>query len=296
MWPFIKTGDFLTIAPVDPSVLKTGDIIFAKISHSRIIVHRLVAIHRDKKRVIMKGDTAAGGGEVIGFDQIYGRVTRIRGKRWAIDLIHSPGKYLRQLWRTTLPLWPLLFKTRRFVHLAASWLILKLTPFTLYRRIVKQKYSHKIEYSMASYAKDQSLESLQPLLADAIQDSAPGSLKYFSWQAHYRGSSVGTITLVKFPDPADLYPDWWIFAMSVRIPFRGAGVGRHLLRLAEEKTIDENGRCLYLTVDKNNIAARSLYAQAGFSPTILPQFTKILKDEVRRGYPERIILKKSLQP
>ena len=127
-----------------------------------------------------------------------------------------------------------------------------------------------------------------------LQPPASSSVIHYSFQAVYKNTVIGDTTFVKFPDSSSMFPDWWIFGMRIRVPFRGAGIGFQLLQLALAKAQSEGGAFIYLMVGRDNIAARSLYNKSGFTPTSLPQLSAILEDEIRRGLPPRIILKKRL--
>jgi ribosomal protein S18 acetylase RimI-like enzyme len=58
---------------------------------------------------------------------------------------------------------------------------------------------------------------------------------------------------------------WYISMLAVHAPWRGKGLGRRLLDLAEEKRAETNGRGLSLIVEDINDGARRLYERHGFA-------------------------------
>ena len=59
--------------------------------------------------------------------------------------------------------------------------------------------------------------------------------------------------------------DWFIYDIEVFEEFRGRGLGRETLRLAEAYVIEQGAKQMGLSVFGFNTAARSLYESAGYS-------------------------------
>ncbi len=64
-----------------------------------------------------------------------------------------------------------------------------------------------------------------------------------------------------------LWPGWGeVGSLVVAPPFRSRGVGRHLLAALIERARQHGVAELALRVERDNLAARNLYARAGFIP------------------------------
>ena len=294
MWPFIKQGDILLVEAVDSATIKIGDVVFVRMSESKIIVHRIISINHAKKSAAMRGDSATSGAEILSFSQILGKVTRIRRNNKPINLDQLWRQSLIFLWYHSYPIRTLLLSFRGFVRRTIGWFTIKLTSFTTYRKIIRHKLSNKVHFRLAMNSNGETFNSQNSPVNGQLQPPADSAITHYSWLALYKNSTIGKATLVKFPDSTSMFPDWWIFGMNIRIPFRGAGIGHRLSQLALKKAQSEKGAFIYLIVERNNIAARSLYSKSGFTPTSLPQLSGILEDEKKRGLPQRIILKKQL--
>ena len=44
MYPFLSDGDLVTVAPIDPTTLKVGDVVLYRREHGPLILHRLIKI------------------------------------------------------------------------------------------------------------------------------------------------------------------------------------------------------------------------------------------------------------
>lgn len=106
---------------------------------------------------------------------------------------------------------------------------------------------------------------------------------------------LGSTTLQDSIQAAHLYPGWWLFSMQVQQPFRGAGIGEGLTRLALQVACEHDAERVNLLVFERNQAARALYRKMGFQPYSIPALERELEKEVRRGEQRRIILSCPLQ-
>lgn len=76
MIPFIRGGDFVTIAPASRVRLRRGDIAaFARAETGPIVIHRVVQVHQDG--LLTRGDNCPEPDGLIPFSRILGYVTRV---------------------------------------------------------------------------------------------------------------------------------------------------------------------------------------------------------------------------
>lgn len=76
MQPRIRSGQELTIAPVDPSKLERGDIVFSRV-WGAYLFHKVSAF-RDRQVQISRQDGRVNGW--TGWDNVYGIVVEIDGR------------------------------------------------------------------------------------------------------------------------------------------------------------------------------------------------------------------------
>ncbi len=78
MHPFIRSGDKIVISPVAAHLIRTGDVLtFVHNPDGRVLAHRVIKIEEEK--FLCKGDNSAYQADGwIGFDDVLGRVERVR--------------------------------------------------------------------------------------------------------------------------------------------------------------------------------------------------------------------------
>jgi hypothetical protein len=79
MHPFLRDGDFLTVAPIGDSPVKAGEIVFYIADEEKALVHRALGRHRHCRGsvVFIKGDACLGFPERVPEINVLGRVTVI---------------------------------------------------------------------------------------------------------------------------------------------------------------------------------------------------------------------------
>jgi phage repressor protein C with HTH and peptisase S24 domain len=75
MYPAIRSGDYLEIAPCDVSQLRLGDVILATTERG-LTAHRIVRIRG--ARITMRGDNALRSDPSLGPEDVLGRVENVR--------------------------------------------------------------------------------------------------------------------------------------------------------------------------------------------------------------------------
>jgi hypothetical protein len=122
MAPFLRDGDLLTVAPVDPAVLRVGDVVLYRAGADRLAAHRIVArrLEGERLRWVARGDAATGPGDLVAAEQVLGRVVRVQRGDWILDLDHRLQRWAARLWVATAPAGPwLLAGAARVKQLAA---------------------------------------------------------------------------------------------------------------------------------------------------------------------------------
>ncbi len=114
MSPFIKDGDVLTIAPVQGSVPRFGDVVvFTHPNTGKLINHRIIGKKADS--YLTKGDNAPEGDGLIARAAILGRVTKVERNGKYISLGLGLDRFIIAF-VTRKGLLPLLNPVWRFVR------------------------------------------------------------------------------------------------------------------------------------------------------------------------------------
>jgi signal peptidase I len=93
MSPFIKDGDVLTIAPVQGSVPRLGDVVvFTHPLTNKLIIHRVIG--KKAGFYLTKGDNTPEGDGLISKADIVGRVTKVERNGKAISLGLGPDRFV----------------------------------------------------------------------------------------------------------------------------------------------------------------------------------------------------------
>jgi hypothetical protein len=90
MDPAIGNGATITIAPLDGTPIRTGDVVLYR-QDRRAIAHRVVRV--EPMRLVLRGDTAESCDAPISPDHVLGRVVAVRNRRRSRIL----GRALRAL-------------------------------------------------------------------------------------------------------------------------------------------------------------------------------------------------------
>ena len=93
MWPFIKNGDAITIAPFQGRPAKLGEVVaFVRLNSKSMVVHRVVA--KKKEGYLIKGDNVKDPDGLVSPHQILGVVTKVEREHKPIYIGLGPEKVL----------------------------------------------------------------------------------------------------------------------------------------------------------------------------------------------------------
>jgi ribosomal protein S18 acetylase RimI-like enzyme len=287
MYPFIQDGDVLTVQPVEIDALNIGDVAFYRSTGDRVVAHRVV------------GKNSTNGQWVL----TMGRVMTIQRGQKIIQLDEKFWKLASHLWITSYPIGAAFLKTETKSKKIAAYFLSRVQALKPYRSIARKLFRNKISYRIAT---DEDITGLSKFycygklsnIADPI-DLSEQAFRSLEGDGHtliacFRGKIIGATVITRFPDDEVSYPDWWIFGMTVRIPYRGMGIGDGLVVRAMEKASEEGARRLNLLVYEKNKAAVNLYHKTGFRQISIPALDKELEEEAKQTNQRRIILSKEL--
>jgi peptidase S24-like protein len=104
MYPIIRDGDIVEVAPVRASQLCRGDVLLCRIGDAAI-AHRLVGFNNsaDRTALVLRGDAAFAKDAPVPFTSVIGRVTDVRRdgneRRLATPGARLSGLIVSHLWR-----------------------------------------------------------------------------------------------------------------------------------------------------------------------------------------------------
>ncbi len=306
MFPFIQDGDILTVQPTKADDLNVGDVAFYRAAEERLVAHRVVGREaRDGQVVLaMRGDATPSPDEWVQAEQVLGRVVSVQWGKKVIRLDQGFWRLAALLWINLHPLRHLLFRLARMGRRIASWLLRRLQGSKFYRALARKLICKQVRYRLATVEDASDLSRLhgyerfpelgEPVGAFARQIDSLEDCGY-TLIASVGEGIAGAVVVRRFPENADLYPEWWLFNLLVRMRYRGAGIGEGLLRMAMGKAAEEGGATMNLLVFEQNRTAINLYRKMGFRQISIPKLDSQLEKEVRRGQRRRIIMSRLLE-
>jgi len=114
------------------------------------------------------------------------------------------------------------------------------------------------------------------------------------WVAKRRDRVIGFVQLVRRPEGNQPYAGYWLFSLTVMVPYRGMGIGESLCSRVIEKARDEGAEELLLIVRVDRDQAISLYRKLGFVIKTIPVMeVQLEKETLAYGY-RRVVMSKSL--
>lgn len=80
MEPTLRSGDRVTLAPVDPGDLEPGDLVLVR--QTRCLIHRVCRVDRSAHSLTTRGDARASDDPPIDLQDVLGRVVRVERPWW----------------------------------------------------------------------------------------------------------------------------------------------------------------------------------------------------------------------
>lgn len=300
MAPFIRDGDLLTVAPVDATLLKIGDVALVRTRWDRLKAHRVVSktVQGGVLLLETRGDARLSPDRPVPGDRVLGRVVRAQRGRRVYRLDGGVWHLAARLWMGVFPLRRGLVRPIRAVKGAALEALRSLQSWGAYRRLARRVVGARSGYRQADGRDARTLarllgremlpglrESLGSLAARVVETGSGLALL-----STVRNRPAGGVVVYRFPEDELLHPGWWLFGPLVRARYRRAGIGRDLLRLALEKAATEGAIWVHLLAHEDDVATRELAKKAGFLPATLPVLQARLDDPPWPGERRWIIL------
>ncbi len=295
MYPFVRDGDLVTVAPLRARGPREGDVVAVRGREDRLIVHRLVATECGEYET--RGDNCPESDGRVSGDAVLGIVTRVERAGRPVRFGAGPvGEAIARLSRAGR-----LHATVATVHLphrlvggalraaqgapACRRALRRLRPAVIIARAAPA--------DEAELARRFSLRTdLSPRRGDMEVNvfvarmggggDAGGSGRIVGTAAA-RGRIVGFVEVVRRGPGAAPFDGFWINATMVARPFRGMGIAEGLMQRTIATAREAGARELLLTVFADNLPALALYRKVGFVPGGSPALTERLDAEARAG-------------
>ena len=105
MDPFILDGDVVEVAPLEPALVRRGDVILARSGGNGMMVHRVVGHGADAKGPTLTtwGDALPRPDGDVHLEQVLGLATAVEGAGGRRKLDRGLGRWLGLLWVWTRP-------------------------------------------------------------------------------------------------------------------------------------------------------------------------------------------------
>jgi len=288
MYPFIRNGDIITVAPLPENGPETGDVVaFVHPGTGKLIVHRVV--EKTDRGYLIRGDNSEASDGIIPASCLIGTVVRVehKGRDAIVAGIRCGGRPIAMLSR----MGHLRTFTRTISRLKGVGAAGLQTAqrFTVYRRMAG---SLKPRISITE-ASEQDMNDFY-----SGWNYHPGRLPYHpnplvtNFVAKSGTEIVGFIQLVRHPESLNPYTRYWLFSLMVRIPYRGMGIGRDLSENVIQMAEKEGAPEMTLLVRETNRPAISLYEKLGFEPVSTADLEQQLSDESAPNGVRRIAMRR----
>ena len=310
MHPFIRNGDFLVIRPIENSSVKIGDVALYFTAENKVIVHRVIKKYKKDGRMTLaiKGDASFGSPEKVDIQNVLGRVVAIERNGREIRLDTRPYRIIGLFFAVISPFsqwtYPIGRRVKQGGRMVLGGLLEKLQSPKLYCIFAKKLIRKNIHYQIASseeaayfyrlYNDERFCEIENPIHASKEQADNPEPSGFWII-AKRKDKVVGGANLCEFQESDDPYSGWWIFGMKVNWRYRRTGIGKILLKMAEEVVAREKASEIKLLVFKDARPANNLYRKMGFRPVSIPELDKQLEEEAKKTLRRRIILAKDIK-
>ncbi|MDI6723987.1 MAG: signal peptidase I [Methanobacterium sp.] len=274
MFPLIKNGDLVTIKPVNPYDLSTGDIIFFEKNDS-LILHRIIKEEKFKGKFITKGDNMPIRDPAVNSNEILGKLTSIERNGKIINLDTSLNKkfgvFIVEFHWIINPLLRFFNSCLNFIPKALIHINSCLNSFKRIRKLKKHFKPDTIYY--ASSPDDFPL--LSKFYGADLSPTTDGSFYYI---AEHKGKLIGSL-FVGSPWRENLSDDnWWIMSLTVLNQYKGMGIGEEMvLGAISELKIREIDKVL-VNVFEDNKASLNLFKKIGFKDAELPEIEEKIND------------------
>jgi signal peptidase I len=90
MYPTIRSGEHVHVAPADPASLRIGDVVLAR-AHRGLTAHRVVRL--SPHSVTTRGDNALGRDAALSHKNVLGRVTFVERAGLPIAVPSAPARF-----------------------------------------------------------------------------------------------------------------------------------------------------------------------------------------------------------
>lgn len=305
MHPFLRDGDTVVVKPVEASQLEPGSVAFCRSSTRKLVAHRVIAVDSTPDAadsvIIVRGEAAPRPQEKVRSADVLGQVVSVERSGRVMSLDRGWGRLVQRLSVTCRPLALGLSAPRESLKRIASRVLRGIQSLKLYRIVAKRCMGSTLRYQVINADAAHGVLSVSymvPLFS--LNDSRmqlgfrSGEAPAFRVIASLGGRELGSLTLRRFDDLLEYYPDWWLLSLWVHPLLRGAGVGEHLTRVALCKASEHGAVRVNVLVQEAAGPAVKLYEKLGFEPWSVPRLEAETSRQAELGGPKLRIMSKTL--
>ena len=259
MYPFIRESDTVIVKSTNAVELRAGDVALYRSDAGAVIAHRFLGAVTEPTGITlrMRADSRSAPVEYVEPEHVLGKVVAVQrgGRIFAMDtwLWRLAGL----IWSRVNPVGHYLGPTGELPRKLAAGLLSLVQCSKGYRQLAGKLIGRRVRYRIAS---DEERNELIAGLgyrtaagpASGAEPPMTGGPDRRLLVASLGAKIVGWLHLEQAPADLETEGQWIIGGLSVRTPYRGAGIGRGLLIMAGT-TLGELGadRLLGLTFHTN---------------------------------------------
>jgi ribosomal protein S18 acetylase RimI-like enzyme len=296
MRPFLIDSDVVELEPAP--ALHLGDIVLVQTNPpgtaERYVLHRLVRLEHGGT-VRIRGDAQSTSEGPFTADALLGRVTVAWHNGRRRDLDRGWWRLAGLAWFRCAPLgcWLLWLAARP--RLVAIWMLGTLQRLSSFRAWAKRL--------RPAYAVHEASQSELLALTSRLDANSPLGLPGSRWSADPRLTSyvarqgqqvLGSVLLVRHPQTGSVRTGYWLYNLTVRVRYRGMGIGAALTQRVIDQSLVEGATELALDVLEDNLPAIALYRKLSFEPVTAPTLEAQLAAGSQTSGRQRLLLKKLL--
>jgi len=145
MFPFIRSGDILSIKSIPIESLKTGDVLFCRLSERVLVAHRLVHQKiKDYPHLLrLRGDHSMAPGEIIRTNDIIGKVVGLKRGNLKESKTRGLRNWLTILWINSWPLGPAYLWVYKKIKRGLKWIMARIRMLRIFRTVRQNFFGKK---------------------------------------------------------------------------------------------------------------------------------------------------------
>jgi signal peptidase len=306
MFPLIKDGDTLVVRSVPMDRLTRGAVAFYQLDNGRLLAHRIVetCCEAAHSTLMVRAETARGPADKIDAAQVLGQVVAVIRKGRRLNLERGFPSIEEKMWTGLNPALRIFVQSTRVLRKILAFPFMVVQSFRWYRVLARQSIGNRVRYRTAvaddarelaaTFGFGRSTDVGDPIDAAARQLEKVGSTGY-TFVATLDNSIVGWLSAAPPQEDLGLDTYWQLTGMSVRVRYRGSGIGRGLLIMAAYYAQARGAQRLFAVTSEDNSTTLTAGKSLGSRCVTFSSLEDRLRDAFRQQMKGPTMLTRSIK-